>query len=397
MTLHYESGGEIEVNRITIVLPGGECEEPVSGMATCVATTLSEGTATMSGEEIANTLEFNGAWLSPAVSTHYTTLSLSSINDNFSRVLPVFLDIIFNPSFPEQPCRMKLEQAAAMLDLKHEKVTFLADEAIRPLAYGADNPLSRPQSAEVIKALTPGDLSDFHYSRLYSPDIHIYFSGRISDEMIESVKTALEEITTQGLKRYTSLTFPTSYNEPKSKHVCRKDALQSAIKMMIPAPGRTNSDYIALRAAVVALGGYFGSRLMMNIREEKGLTYGISSALIGYKERSFITISTQTDSNSVDEVIRLIRQEIEKMKDSRTYTEDEINRLSRLSMTNLANILDTPFSRMEFYQTELLADTPPNYFDEQEKFARNITAEKLAEIATKYFDLDSILLSVAGS
>lgn len=397
ITLHYENGGEIDVNRITIALPRGEAESPIVGMASYIATMLSEGTSTLSGEQIANILEYNGAWLGTSVSTHYTTVSLSSINDNFQKVFPILVDIIFNPSFPEDICKMKLAQAASSLELDREKVSFLAEEALRKLSYGVENPLARPQTPDSVLGISAKDMAKFHFSRLTLPDIHLFISGRIDGEMLSTIKSTLSGVLSSGNNCFSPLCFPESYIGSKEIYTKREGSLQSAIKMALPVPGRDNIDYVALRAAVIALGGYFGSRLMLNIREERGLTYGISSALIGYREKGFVRIATQTDSQSVELVKELIHLEIEKMKDPKTYTNDEIHRLSRLLMSNLANILDTPFSRMDFHQTELLADTPSEYFQEQEQYARNLSAKGLAEIADKYFDTNKLLTSIAGA
>lgn len=289
-----------------------------------------------------------------------------------------------------------LNNKAARIDLEREKVTVLADEAVRGMAYGPDNPLSATERSEIIRSFTPGSLSAFHFSRLDPQNIHVFFSGRISEKMIETVSQVFSKFPASNPVSFTKLTFPVSLPQKRLIHVERPHSSQSAIKMMIPAVGRNHPDFVALRSAVTALGGYFGSRLMLNIREEKGLTYGISAVLLGYPDRSFISISTQTDASTVDEVISLVIKELESMKDPDTYTNDEIGRLSRLLLSNLATILDTPFSRMDFHQTHIYSDTPADYFDSQEETARKLSPKLLAGIAEKYFDTSKLLTATAG-
>lgn len=394
--LHIESSGEAEVCRLTVALPGGEAEAPKAGLANCAAQLLQEGTVCNSGEEIAQKLEFNGAWLLTAVSTHYTLVTLCCINDKFLEILPVIYDIINNPVFPESSFRQVIEKTASRFEIEREKVSVLADETLRKLAYGDDNPLSRAQNPEVIRELTRKEISDFHFSRLNSEDTHIFFSGLLNEGMINAVVKMFSRPCTDGHYNFTPLIFNEN-RRVRQEHVEKINSKQSAVKMMIPTIGRDNSDFVALRLTVTALGGYFGSRLMLNIREDKGLTYGISSALLGYKDKGFIMISTQTDSRSVDEVIRLIKVELERMKDASSYTRDELKRLSGMSLLSLANVLETPFSRMEFYQTRFLADTPPDYFERQEMTARMVMGELLAAQATKYFDLSRLIIVTAGA
>lgn len=395
--IHIESGSEIEVSRLTVALPAGEAESPKPGLAACAAMMLMEGTKRMTGEEIANTLEYNGAWINTSVSTHYSSIILSSLNDKFADLLPVLADMILCPTFPAAATARLLQRQAARLDIEHEKVAFLADKAIRPMAYGEDNPIARTENSAEISGFTPGELSDFHYSRLDPSNIHIFFAGNITEKMIKTVDMIFSRFPRRKGPQLTRLSFPENYEGVMRKDITVPHARQSAIKMMIPAVGRQSDDFVPLRAAVTALGGYFGSRLMLNIREDKGLTYGISAVLVGYSSRSFISVTTQTDGSTKEEVISLVCKEIEAMKDENTYTEDEIKRLSKFLLSNLATTLDTPFSRMDYVQTHIFADTPTNYFELQESLARKLTPEILADMARRYFDLSKMIIATAGN
>ena len=395
--IHIESGSEIEVSRLTVALPAGEAESPKPGMAACAAMMLMEGTKRMTGEEIANILEYNGAWVNTSVSTHYSSIILSSLNDKFADLLPVLADMIMWPTFPAAATSRLLQRQAARLDIEHEKVTFLADKTLRPMAYGEDNPLSRTENSEELRSFTPDELSDFHYSRLDPSNTHIFFAGNITEKMVRTVDMIFSRFPRNNGPELRKLTFPEKYEGVMRKDIIIDHARQSAVKLMIPAVGRQSEDFVPLRAAVTALGGYFGSRLMLNIREDKGLTYGISAVLIGYSTRSFITISTQTDGSTKEEVIRLIYKEIEAMKDVSTYTEYEIKRLSKFLLSNLATTLDTPFSRMDYVQTHIFADTPADYFELQESLARKLSPDILAEMANRYFDLSKVIIATAGN
>lgn len=395
--IHIESGSEIEVSRLTVALPAGEAESPKPGLAACAAMVLIEGTGRMTGEEIANTLEYNGAWVNTSVSTHYSTITLSSLNEKFAELLPIIAEMILSPTFPEEAVVNILQRQAARLDIEHEKVSFLADKAVRPLAYGPANPLARTDSPAEIRSLTSKELSDFHYSRLDPKEIHVFFAGNITKTMIEAVDKVFARFPSHPAVPVAPLDFPAVLPDTRRIDIPIEHASQSAIKMMIPAVGRESDDFVPLRAAVTALGGYFGSRLMLNIREDKGLTYGISAVLLGYSQRSFITVTTQADGSTKEEVIKLIFEEMEKMKNPESYTEDEIKRLSRFLLSNLATILDTPFSRMDYTQTHIFAYTPDNYFEQQEKLARNLTPDILAEMAQRYFNTSDALIATAGN
>lgn len=394
--LHLISGGDNEVSRLTIALPGGEYESPIPGMSQCATSLLVEGTTSMTGEEIANTLEYNGAWINSSVSTHYSSVSLFCLNECFDSLLPIILDMILRPTFPEDATSRLLRRTIAKIEVEREKVTFHADEALRKMVYGADHPFAKTEDINKIKAFTPAMLASYHFSRLDPKETHIFLSGKLSDKMIDSVKETFASMPTDVRFPLASVKFPTEYH-PATAHIKRPEALQAAIKMMIPAIGRNHPDFVALRCAVTALGGYFGSRLMTNIREDKGLTYGISASLLGYTDESFISISTQADNSYIPVVIREIKSEIEKMKYINSYTEDEITRLRRFITSNLAATLDTPFTQMDFFQTHIYVGTPPDYFETQQDVAGKLSAEMLAQMAQKYFNLNQLCTAIAGN
>ncbi|QCD39771.1 insulinase family protein [Duncaniella sp. C9] len=266
-------------------------------------------------------------------------------------------------------------------------------------------PLARSESAEQILSLTPDQLREFHYSRLSSNDIHVFLSGNITPRIEALVTDTFSRIASGTSFGMSSLSFAPPAESPREVLVELPGSQQSAVNMMIPAPGRLDSSFVSLRCAVTALGGYFGSRLMLNIREARGLTYGISASLFGYPERSFISVATQTACDSVKDVRRLILEEIERMKDPASYTEDELMRLSRFLLSGLAATLDTPFSRMDFFKTKLYASTPDDYFEIQENFARRLdpantsskeAAELLVSTIADNFNVSRRITAVAG-
>lgn len=164
----------------------------------------------------------------------------------------------------------------------------------------------------------------------------------------------------------------------------------------MPAIDRNHPDYIVLRLLVMALGGYFGSRLMSNIREDKGYTYGINSYLLGYPEGGLIGISSSTDNSTADALIEETIGEIKRLSKG-DFTEDEIARLKQHAMSTLASSLDSSFDIMEYYINGLVAFIPSNYFEEQVKAVKSLTPELLTRVAREHLSLDRLNIAVAGA
>ena len=175
----------------------------------------------------------------------------------------------------------------------------------------------------------------------------------------------------------------------------KKGAVQSAIKIRIGAIPRSHPDYIPLRILITALGGYFGSRLMKNIREEKGFTYGISASLSGRRHEGYIDIETQCDSAYTWKVIDEISAEISRLQHE-PLGREELLKVKKYIISSLTKVLDTPSARADYASTDFLYGTGADYFNRQVEITDRITPEELTEVARLHLKPDSALQIVAG-
>lgn len=182
---------------------------------------------------------------------------------------------------------------------------------------------------------------------------------------------------------------------PATSVTDRPESLQSAVVLSIPAIARTHPDYNFLRLTVTALGGYFGCRLMTNIREDKGYTYGITASLIGSHDGSYITVSAQCDKRYTEALIDEVRNELRGMV-TRPLGADELSRLRFNAASDLASTLDSPMNMMDYYELQQTVGTPPGYFDARQDALADITPEIICAISQKYLDPDALRISIAG-
>lgn len=395
ITIHTCADPNVEVCRIAVAIPGGDAETGRDAAMRVIAPALSEGTISHSGSRIAELLEDYGAWSGASLSTHHTVYSLSCLSRYFPELLPLTREIVLEPAFEEEAMKRLTERLATRNEIDRCRVEWRANDALRPAIYGPDSPLSISPTPDEIRAITPDRLRNIHFSRLNPSETHIFLSGGIKEEMLSLVADSFGSLTQDVAPAIRPLVFPT-HETGERIHTSMPDSLQSALSISIPMVGRDNPDFVPLRIAVMALGGYFGSRLMLNIREEKGLTYGIGAALVGYKEKGFLSITTQTATEYVSEVEKEVLYEIERMKDPASYTPDELARLGLFIRSALASSLDTTFSRMDLIQSYILTGAPDGYFEQQDSVARSLSPDLLAEMAVKYFDTNLIFTSIAG-
>lgn len=394
LTLHLLSGGEQDVARLSIIADGGPSDISRSDAASICAKLLCEGSKSIDGAAMADLIDFNGAWLSGNASGHFTTLRLSALTSKFDAVLAPAIDSFVNPAFERDAFEALRQKAAASRRIDTTKVSWLASTDNLALICGPSHPDAQYMPADEIERLTRDDIIKFHGLITEPRNIHAYLAGKLSVKLIDTVAGRLGGIPSQGLVSPVKI-VPYSPEEPCRRTVARAGALQSAVVMSMPSIKRDHPDYNALRMTVTALGGYFGSRLMLNVREDKGLTYGISAALCGSREGAYVVVSSQCDNSFVGKVIDEVKSEIRHMAD-RPLTTDELTRLRANVSSDLASTIDSPFTMIDHYEIERLVGTPSDYFERRQQTLASLSPELICEMARKYLDVDRLRISVAG-
>ncbi len=385
--------GSQEVNRISLIWDGGICETKHPSIASLTANLMREGTNLHNGAEIAEAFEFNGAWIKSNIHSHHSSIVIHSLNSRTENVLPILAETIISPNFPEQATSVLREKMARAAELDLEKVEFHSSLSNRKLLFGEKHPLSNNDTASEIRGISTLDIIDFHNKIYCTNTCGIYIAGRITPELEDLINKHFGQFNKPNGCQLNIIHF--SPSATKEQIINRPGALQSSLRLSIPTIDRQHPDYADLRIAIMALGGYFGSRLMANIREDKGYTYGISASLLGYKEGGIMCIATQCDNQYVKVLIEEVKKEISRMMTS-DFSDDELSILKHYAMTQLASSLDSPFTIMDYYENTRIASTPSDYFEAQINAINNITSEKIAQLTKNHLQLENLYISIAG-
>lgn len=395
ITLHRVAGGDQPVSRLSIAFTGGAAELGSETLSSLLMSQFSEGTQTRNATQIADILDYNGARISVRPQAHHSVTDIWFLNDRAGALMPVWADCIANASYPDGPLETAKLRALSSYMSSRQDVAALADEAFTEMMYGSGHVLGKPLTEEGISSISAEQLRTIHNRILNPAGIHAFLSGKEDETVRRSVVAMLESLPVSGAGFTADIQLMDSPSVPASRFVEKENAFQDAVMAGIAAPGRELADYIPLRLAVMALGGYFGSRLMMNVREEKGLTYGISAYLLGSREGSYVAVAAQCDCDSTAVVIDEIKAEMRRLAENPPQG-DELRRLQLHAATSLAEILDTPASIMGYYANRLYVGTPDEYFERQQEVINTLTGEIIAEMASKYLLSDNLSVVVAG-
>lgn len=394
--LHVLNQGQLDVCRVCCLVPGGIAEAENAVLPRLLLSMFQEGTCAHPGVKLAETIEFDGASVQTGLYPHYMLVGINMLNSKADKVIPLLKEMLFTPELASIPFETCIDRLTQSVELMEKRVEYMASKALTRLSAGQDHPLARTMSASQIRGVELDSLYQWHkYACAHASGMHIYIGGNVTDGLVSLVEGVFDNYGVPGKSMPFNI-VPFAPQVPQRLHVPVEGALQCAVRMTAPAIPRSNPDYIGLRLLVMALGGYFGSRLMMNIREDKGYTYGISASLNGQPEGSFVEIAASTDAVNVEPLIEETLKEIAAMS-SGNFTVDEVERLKSFATSQLASMLDTPFDMIDYHVTLQAASiTQPDYFRCQYNQIRKLTPGLLTELARKYLNPDEFSVVIAG-
>lgn len=361
--------------RIEVVWPAGRWFEPKPGASHFLAALLDKGTRNRSAIQIAEALEFHGSSVEAQSGYDYLTLTLLSIESQVANVLPLLFEIINESSFPEDELRMAKNIYLQNLQVNRQKNSFLASVAMRENLFGTHHPYgSRLEEAET-EEITVNLLKDF-FEQAGRPVVFV--TGRLSPNEIE--------LLSNFFRKHSWRETPAKAFQPRSGpskiRIDRIDSLQTALRLAKLSINRQHADYAAVVLLNHILGGYFGSRLMRNIREEKGLTYGIYASINPFLNGSVQFIAADVNKQNCDLALDEIRKELGLLN---TLNENELMLARNHFLGSLQLEVANPFSIVDRFRTTQLMGLAPTFYEQLATEIKALTLERLQETAKIHF------------
>lgn len=392
--LHIINGGSQDIIKIDWVYKAGLYYQDKHIVSSMTNAMLSEGTQSYSAHQIAEIFDFHGAYSQSSFSQHYGQLSLISLNKHVEKLLPVFEEIIKKPTFPDKEFEVIRKNKMNSYLLGLEKTSMLARKKFMEVIFGEQHSYSNILNKEDFDLLTKEDLVNF-YSQYYTPaNCEIIISGKVTDKIIKEVDTLFGNYG-KDLPSAEQMNHIIVPSDTKKHHVTKADSVQSTIKIGCTTINKTHEDYNQLKVLNVILGGYFGSRLMSNIREEKGYTYGINSTLSSMPDSGYFAISTDVGNDVREDALREIYIEIERLQNELVPLE-ELNIVKNYITGELLRTFDGPFSISEVVRGDLPFNLKKNHYQKFLEDIKSITPERLKSLANKYLNIEDLYEIVAG-
>lgn len=386
--------GDRPVNRITLCWNRGDQETSCKEALSLACLLLREGAGSRSGLQISETLDYHGAWLKIDSDEHNIILNLFSLNKATPLLLPLLGDIIGSPTFPEEAVSTMRDNFVAKRAVNLKKVSYVAALTNRRRIFGDNHKAIRLLSLDEIAALTREDIIRAYEATIKKCRPQVFVTGCFDDTLCNTLQNFFG---TYPFANALPAPIITAMN-PQSPGIVKETiagAQQAAINISIPTINRTHPDYLDLRLTTMALGGYFGSRLMANIREEKGYTYGIQAGVLGYLEGGVINITSQTAPQYVEPLINETIYELNRLA-TEPMDNEELNAVKSSAITSLAGALDSPFTMLDLHLAKFTYGVADDYYAQQLRAIDNISPERICEIASLYLRPDKMLTTIVA-
>ena len=389
------NAGEQEVVRMDVLFSGGRWQQSQKLQALFTNRMLREGTTKYTAATIAENLDYYGSWLELSSSSEYAYITVYSLNKYLAKTLEVVESMIKEPLFPQKELQTILDTNIQQYLVNTSKVDFLAHRSLLKSLYGEQHPCGKIVMEEDYHTITPEVLREFYERHYHSGNCSIFLSGKVTDDIISRVTDIFGIPFGQYQLQMPKLSFPFAAIPEKRIFTEREDAMQSAVKMGCTTITREHPDYPKLRVLMTLFGGYFGSRLMSNIREDKGYTYGISAGVVFYPDSGLLIVSTETDNEYVEPLIQEVYHEIDRLHQEPVSAE-ELRMVRNYMLGEMCRSYESPFSLSDAWIFIATSGLKDDYFARSLQAVNEITPAEIQDLAQRYLCKETLKEVIAG-
>jgi predicted Zn-dependent peptidase len=389
-----EAGTE-DIMRIEFIFKAGLVKEDLPLLASTCNMMLSEGSKNYSSEELNRLLDYYGIFLNQSAEKDSAGIVLFFLNKHIEKVLELSREILFYPVFPEPELNSLMKKRLRWYLVNREKVQTLAIDQFFESLFGKNHPYGHQVIESDFENITPSYLSDFHRGNYSTGNMAVIISGKINNRTTELLDFFFGNIDSGGTDKEDNCNLIRG-EKLKKVHISKPGTVQTSVRIGSTTINKRHSDYPGLKVLDSILGGYFGSRLMKNIREEKGYTYGISSSLSSLDLSGYKVISTEVGQKNCQKTIDEIFREI-KLLQNVPVMKEEMAVVRNYMSGEMVRMFDGPFALAESFRSAWEFDLDNSYYYRLAEKIKTITPNEIIELARTYYNIDELYEITVGS
>ncbi|MCC7232845.1 MAG: insulinase family protein [Bacteroidia bacterium] len=394
--VYYINAGFQNLVKVELIFPNLRFGKDFPLVGPAANRLMSDGTSKHNSRELAEAIDYYGAFLETEEGPDYCSLQLYTLTKHLNETLPYLREILTDPVYPENELDVYRQNHKQKLIIENNKVGSLCRRKFANMIFGNDHPYGFFVYPEDYDRLERGGLVSHHREKYTSGHCTIVVSGRISAEALRNLNAQLGGTDWTRSNGVTE-TNDTMHPSPGKKQFVPVDgAIQSAIRIGKIVFNRSHPDYPAMTILNTVLGGYFGSRLMSNLREDKGYTYGVGSAVASLRQAGYFFISTEVDAGSTLNALHEIYLEIDRLRNEEIQ-EPEVKMVKNYLLGTFLKGNDGAFHLAERFKSIHFSGLDYDYYDRYIHKLTTVTAGELKEMAIRYLEPSTLCEMVVGS
>lgn len=352
---------------------------------------LTEGTNKLSESQLSEFFDFHASEVHPILTYSHEGMSLVTTKKHLFEVLPTFITLFDQANFPLDSLEKRKSQRKLGLKMEREKSASRASQLFRKALFGENHPYGIEITEAFVDEVGQSDLMAYYHTSLFS-ETEFFLCGNLDESELEKIAGLLNEIPFKVANHPSIL--PQVQLTPRI-HEERPLAFQSSIRIGSWSIPKTHPDFQALSVFNTILGGYFGSRLIKNIREEKGHTYGINSSLAEIGDSAYWVIGADVQKAFQEEVMAEVYKEISQLANE-PIPAQELEVVRNYLIGQMLGKFSSSFDLMDRFRAVHHSGLDLDFYTEKLAFLRKFTAEDILQIGKKYFSNPPFVEVVVG-
>lgn len=389
------NAGSQELIKIDFIFEAGAWYQTENLIAGLTNSFMNQGSMHYSAQEIAEAFDFRGAYLQLSADQQFGSVSVLSLNKYIDEILAIVSDVIQFPVFPEKEIEAQIAKKRQQFIIENNKVKTITQKKFSQVIFGEGHPYSNTNKIEDFDKLSREKLLQFHAENYTANKCKIVVAGRYNSKLKNLLDKFFGNQTWLNNNQIKQNSHQISSDKVKEHFIEKEDALQSSIRIGCLVPNREHNDFHGLNVLVTLLGGYFGSRLMANIREDKGYTYGIGAGIYSLPNAAYLSINTEVGIDVCTAAIKEIYYEIERLQNE-LVGEDELEIVRNYLLGETLRNFDGVFAMSNSLITLIESNLNYSHYDGFVSVLRNIKPIELQQLAKKYLNLSDLYQIVAG-
>lgn len=352
---------------------------------------LFSGTENFSSVEIHDQIDSLGGFLDTDISFENAVVSIYCLKENLLAIAHIVANAINNCTFRENEVVDTLRSLEQRYKVNQQKVSNVAQQQFRKLLFASSESYSRLAALEDFQSQNNFGYRSFWKENYLHGLTRITLVGNCEIDTVDELIDLFGKWAKDEPAKYEG-DFPVA---PQKTHFPKEDAVQTAIRMGKFLFPKNHPDYFEFQVLNTILGDYFGSRLMSNIREDKGYTYGIGTGMMELQLNGYFVIVTEVGKEVTDATLTEIKFEMERLQ-TELVGEDELNLVKNYMLGQLLKSADGPYAMLDMFNSVDMYGLNLSFYDQAIEKIKHVDAERIQELAIKYLNWDDFLIVTAG-